>query len=104
MASEADYFGDRHWRVATEVTGTQVAEPGTDLNAGTGPVTVKFDTGSFEIEGGCFHSPFSSARGHKGVLLQEVDEHGEDVAGSRIAVGGVVFARARKSGACCGLF
>lgn len=84
-----EYFGTRKWRVASEVTGTDREE------------SVIFAKGKFEIDGdGVFHSPLSSARGRKGVLLQEVDPRtGDDIAGSRIAVGVVVFRKARREGA-----
>lgn len=87
-----EYFGSRKWRVATEVTAV-VPEAGDDA------VVTTFTGGKFEIAGGKFHSPLSTARGRKGVLLQEVGADGSDVAGSRIAVGVVVYDRARKEGA-----
>lgn len=88
------YFGSRRWRVASEVTGAEEV-PG---------AVVAFVGGKFGIEStgedrGVFHSPLSSARGTKGVLLQEVDQQGTDIAGSRIAVGIVVFRKARREGA-----
>lgn len=95
-----DYFAARKWRVATEANGTVAAEPGTELNPGTETVQVEFNRGKFEIRGGgVFHSPLSSARGRKGVLLQEVGPDGTDIEGSKIAVGVVVFRRARSEGA-----
>lgn len=89
-----EYFGTRKWRVATEITGTDEGDPS----------SVRFTAGKFEIENGSFCSPLSSARGKAGVILQEVDPHGgphpgADIPGSRIAVGVVVFRRARKEGA-----
>lgn len=101
MASWEDLFATRKWRVATELNGTATAEPGTELNDGDSLVKVEFTKGHFEIIGATFHSPLSSARGRKGVLLQEVDENGRDIDGSRIAVGSVVLGRARKEGAIC---
>jgi hypothetical protein len=98
-AAWGDYFGTRKWRVAKELDGTATAEPGTELNPGTEPVRVEFSHGKFEIIGGVFHSPLSSARGRKGILLQEVSVAGEDIEGSRVAVGVVVFRRARSEGA-----
>lgn len=96
-----EYFGKRRWRVAVEVTGTDTAEPGTAFNLeGDKPVQVRFARGKFEIDGGVFHSPLSSARGGKGVLLQEIDpKSGDDLTSPRIAVGVVVLRRARKEGA-----
>lgn len=83
MSNWDEYFGTRRWRVATEVTGTVER--------------VAFTKGRFEISGGVFHSPLSSARGRKGILLQEIDpESGKDIEDSQIAVGVVVFRRARK--------
>lgn len=84
-----EYFGTRRWRVATEVTGAEEAGGG----------VVAFTRGRFGIEGGAFHSPLSSARGSKGVLLQEVDADGNDITGSRIAVGVVVYRKAKREGA-----
>lgn len=92
MASDRweEYFGTRRWRVATEVTGADEQDG----------AVVAFVKGKFGIEGGVFHSPLSSARGQKGVLLQEIDpQTGRDIAGSRIAVGVVVLRNARKEGA-----
>jgi len=95
-----DYFATRKWRVATEVNGTEVAEPGSRLNSdGDKSVQVRFVKGVFEIDNGVFHSPFSSARGRRGVLLQEVGSDGEDIKDSRIAVGQVVLRRARQQSA-----
>lgn len=99
MASWEDLFATRKWRVATELNGAAAAEPGSELNDGDTVVKVEFTKGHFEIIGATFHSPLSSARGRKGVLLQEVDGSGRDVAGSRIAVGSVVLRRARGEGA-----
>lgn len=100
MATWDDLFGSRKWRVATELDGEVVAEPGTSLNQGGESVRAAFSKGKFELFGGVFHSPLSSARGRKGVLLQEVNlQDGMDILGSRIAVGVVVFRRARAEGA-----
>lgn len=87
----AEYFGERRWRVASEVTGT-------DFEGGA---TTAFTGGKFTItgDGAVFHSPLSSARGKSGVLLQEVDEQGNDVDGSQLAVGVVVLRKARQAGA-----
>lgn len=99
MTDWEDLFGTRKWRVATELDGEVVALPGTELNQkGTEPLKADFTRGHFELAGASFHSPLSSARGRKGVILQEVDERGRDIDGSRIAVGKVVLARARKEG------
>jgi hypothetical protein len=84
-----EYFAKRKWRIASEETG-EVTD---------GPATVRFLQGAFTIEGGKFHSPLSSARGSKGVLLQEVGPRGADVDGSQIAVGVVTLRQARKRGA-----
>lgn len=91
MASAAmeEYFGDRKWRVATEVT----------ADVPQGEAVIHFKQGKFEIENGVFHSPCSSARGKKGILLQEVTSDGKDIDESRIAVGVVVLREARKMGA-----
>lgn len=86
----AGYFATRKWRVAQEVTGE-----GEDNDC-----LVTFKRGKFEIHGdGVFHSPLSSARGRRGILLQETDEDGGDIKGSRIAVGEIVMRRARQEGA-----
>jgi hypothetical protein len=82
-------FADRKWRVLTELTGT----------TGRRGWAITFDRGKFEIDGGVFHSPLSSARGRKGVLLQEVGLGGEDIPGSRIPVGEIVYRKARQAGA-----
>lgn len=84
-----EYFGKRTWRVATEVTAVDAVGPQT---------TVTFSKGRFAIDGGVFHSPLSSARGTRGVLLQETSG-GKDIEGSRVAVGIVVFRKARREGA-----
>jgi hypothetical protein len=99
MTSWEDLFATRKWRVATELSGTALADPGTELNDGDASVVVKFARGYFEITGATFHSPLSSARGRRGVLLQEVEASGRDIPGSRIAVGKVVLGRARREGA-----
>lgn len=92
-----EYFGSRRWRVATEVTGIDAP---VDAD-GPDEIRVRFTKGKFEIDnGGTFHSPLSSARGTKGIVLQEVDPAtGQDLPGSRVAVGIVVLRRARKEGA-----
>lgn len=96
-----EYFGYRKWRVATEVEGTDTAMPGTEFNLdGEQPVQVRFRKGRFQIAGGVFHSPLSSARGTRGVLLQEVSPFsGDDITGSRTAVGIVVYRKACREGA-----
>lgn len=85
-----EYFGHRKWRLATEVTAVDTPGPKT---------TVTFHKGKFEIEGGVFHSPLSSARGSKGMLLQELDPAGSDIPGSRVSVGIVVYRKAKREGA-----
>lgn len=81
----------RRWRVAEEVTG--------EVTVGKG-VVVQFDRGKFEMEGGKFTSPGSTARGRKGILLQEVDkETGADIEDSRVSVGEVALQQARRLGA-----
>jgi hypothetical protein len=85
-----EYFGKRTWRVATEVTAVDAVGPQT---------TVTFSKGRFSIDGGVFHSPLSSARGTRGILLQETAPDGSDIAGSRVAVGVVVYRKARREGA-----
>lgn len=79
-----EYFGTRKWRVATEVDGADAQ--------------VRFRKGRFTVDNGQFCSPLSTARGKAGILLQEVSD-GQDVTGSRIAVGIVVFRKARNAGA-----
>jgi hypothetical protein len=90
-----EFFGSRKWRLAEEVSGTVIARKG---------ISVVYAGGEFEITGGGkFHSPLSTARGSKGFLLQELDGQGQDIGGSRIAVGEVVYRRARQAGAVSAL-
>lgn len=89
MEGSDEYFTGRKWRVASELTGTEA----------DGPATVTFAQGRFTITGGKFSGPGSSARGAKGVLLQEVDENSEDIEGSLVAVGESTYRRAHREGA-----
>jgi hypothetical protein len=84
-----EYFDGRRWRVASELTGREK----------DGPATVAFTQGRFTVTGGKFSGPGSSARGAKGILLQEIDDKSEDIEGSLVAVGESTFRRARKAGA-----
>lgn len=65
-----EYFGGgRRWRVAAEYTGTS-------------PGGVVFRRGRFELPPNqAYESPLSANRGRRGVLLQEVDAEGHDIAG-----------------------
>lgn len=65
-----EYFGGgRHWRLATEYTGTS-------------PGGVEFRKGRFELPvGKVYESPLSANRGRRGVLLQEVNAQGKDIPG-----------------------
>jgi hypothetical protein len=89
VEGSGEYFAGRTWRIAAEETG-EVKD---------GPATVRFLQGTFTIEGGKFSAPGSSARGSKGVLLQETGSDGKDIPGSRIAIGLVTLRQARKAGA-----
>lgn len=84
-----EYFAARTWRVAKELSG-EVSQ---------GPAKVRFSQGLFTIIEGKFCGPGSSARGTKGVLLQETGPDGKDIAGSRVAVGQATMRMVRKSGA-----
>jgi hypothetical protein len=88
MEGSDEYFTGRKWRVAREVTGT----------AADGPATVTFTQGRFTVTGGKFSGPGSSARGAKGILLQEIDEDG-DIEDSLVAVGEATFRKAKQAGA-----
>lgn len=89
MEGSDEYFAGRTWRVAKDVSGVAVQ----------GPATVTFSQGLFTVEGGKFCGPGSSARGTRGVLLQETGPDGEDIPGSYVAVGQTTLRTARKAGA-----
>jgi hypothetical protein len=80
-----EYFGNgRHWRVAEEYTGKAP-------KAG-----VEFRRGKFELPvTKVYRSPLSANVGRRGVLLQEVDSAGKDIAGNLEVFGEGAFKRAR---------
>jgi hypothetical protein len=93
-----EFFADRKWRVAEELTGDvhadgfhagEVVQPG---------IRVTFRKGCFEIEApGAFQSILSTNQGRRGVVLQETDGSGaQDIPGSRIALGYIALDKARK--------
>lgn len=94
MTAWEEFFGDRAWRIAEEVNGVVEVDP----SAG---VSVSFSRGRFAVSGtGVFQSPFSSNKGKRGVLLQELDTSRErDIPGSYVVVGDTLLSRARSSGA-----
>jgi hypothetical protein len=91
------FGGGRKWRVAEEVTGTELAngDTGAGLIAG---IPVVFDRGRFELPpGAAYRSLLSTNLGRRGVLLAETSADGAaDIPGSRIAVGEPAVKRARE--------
>lgn len=84
------WFGHRHWRVLTELTGAVTA----------GGVQITYDQGAFEVAlPGAYVTPFGS-RGRRGYVIAETGEDGRDAAdsraGSRAAFGEAVLRRAQR--------
>lgn len=81
-----EWFGLRKWRVFTEADGPETE----------GGHAVAFKHGKFRVEPpGAFVTPLG-ATGRNGVVLQEVDAFGEDIAGSQAAFGESVVTKARE--------
>jgi hypothetical protein len=91
------FGGGRKWRVAEEVSGTQLSRGDRD-GAVVRDIPVTFTRGRFELpEGAAYQSLLSTNRGRRGVLLVETSPDGSsDVPGSRIAVGEAALLKARE--------
>lgn len=81
----ASWFSGRRWRVATEATCVRDTPDGD---------RVTYEQGEFWVSEPAVYQTPLGRRGRHGFILQEVDEAGSDIPGSRAAFGATALRRA----------